>query len=195
MVRLGYHGSPQVAQRLAARSTQEVELVEYDVADPFQALRARDLDLMVVRFGVDEPDLECGDVVGHDIRAAVVSSAHPLATRITVSIEEVAAYDAFEPPGTFPEAIWDLVVPRETPMGKPIRRVHRVGSVQEMLRLVATTNAVHVSLVSLMSIAPSGIRVIPIDDLDPAPISLAWRRNDLPAHAEVFLKEIYHPWS
>jgi DNA-binding transcriptional LysR family regulator len=190
MIRLGYHGSPQVAQRLAARSTQEVELVEYDPSDPFRALRAGDLDLMIVRWDLDEPDLETGDVVGYDARAAVVSSAHPLATRITVSIEEVAAYDAFERPGSFPEAVWDLVVPRETPLGQQIRRVHRVGSVQEMLRLVATTKAVHISLVSLMSIAPSGIRVIPIDDLDPAPVSLAWRRGDLPSNAEVFLKEV-----
>ncbi|HZM82887.1 MAG TPA: LysR substrate-binding domain-containing protein [Candidatus Limnocylindrales bacterium] len=190
MIRLGYHGSPHVAQSLAARSTQDVELVEYDVANPFQALRSRDLDLMIVRFGIDEPDLETGDIVGYDARAAVVSSAHPLATRITVSIEDLAAYDAFERPGSFPEAVWDLVVPRETPMGQPIRRVHRVSSVQEMLRLVATTQAVHISLVSLMKIAPSGIRVIPIEDLDPAPISLAWRRGDLPPHVEVFLKEV-----
>jgi DNA-binding transcriptional LysR family regulator len=192
MIRLGYHGSPLVAQRLAARSSQDVELVEYDVADPFRQLRARDLDVMIVRFGdllEGEPDLCNGEIVGYDVRAAVVSSAHPLATRISVSIEDVAAYDAFERPGSFPEAIWDLVVPRETPMGQPIRRVHRVNSVQEMLQLVATTRAVHISLVSLMSIAPTGIRVIPIDDLDPAPISLAWRRGDLPPHAEVFLKE------
>jgi DNA-binding transcriptional LysR family regulator len=190
MIRLGYHGSPNVAQRLAARSTQEVELVEYDASHPFQALRAGELDVMVVRFGIDEPDLQAGDVVGHDARAAVVSSAHPLATRITVSIEDVAAYDAFECPGSFPQEIWDLVVPRETPMGQPIRRVHRVASVQEMLQLVATTRAVHISLVSLMSIAPSGVRVIPIEDLDPAPISLAWRRGDLSPQAELFLKEV-----
>jgi DNA-binding transcriptional LysR family regulator len=190
MIRLGYHGSPLVAQRLAARSAQDVELVEYDVADPFRALRSRDLDVMIVRFDIDEPDLENGDVVGHDARAVVVSSAHPLATRISVSIEDVADYDAFERPGSFPEEIWDLVVPRETPRGKPIRRVHRVESVQEMLQLVATTRAVHISLVSLMSIAPAGIRVIAIDDLDPAPVSLAWRRGDLPPHAEVFLKEV-----
>ena len=190
MIRLGYHGSPQVAHRLATRSSQDVELVEYDPSHPFEALRAGELDVMIVRWDIDEPDLETGDIVGFDARAAVVSSAHPLATRISVSIEEVAAYDAFERPGSFPEDVWDLVVPRETPMGQPIRRVHKVGSVQEMLRLVATTRAVHISLVSLMSIAPSGIRVIPIEDLDPAPISLAWRRGDLPPHAEVFLKEV-----
>jgi DNA-binding transcriptional LysR family regulator len=190
MIRLGYHGSPHVAQGLSARSTQDVELVEYDVANPFRALRSRDVDVMLVRFGVDEPDLETGDVVGQDARAAVVSSAHPLATRITVSIEDVAAYAAFERPGTFPEALWDLVVPAETPLGQPIRRVHRAASVQEMLQLVATSKAVHISLVSLMHIAPSGIRVIPIDDLDPAPIMFAWRRGDLPERAEVFLKEV-----
>jgi DNA-binding transcriptional LysR family regulator len=190
MIRLGYHGSPLVAQRLAAGSTQDVELVEYDVAEPFRALRAGDLDLMIIRYGVDEPDLETGRIVGYDNRAAVVSSAHPLATRITVSIEDVAAYDAFQCPGSFPQAVWDLVVPHETPRGKPIRRVHRAGSVQEMLKLVATTKAVHISLMSLMNIAPSGIRVIPIDDLDPAPVRLAWRRDDLPANAEVFLKEV-----
>lgn len=190
MIRLGYHGSPLAAQRLAAGSGQDVELVEYDVAEPFQALRAGKLDLMIIRFDVGEPDLQTGRIVGYDNRAAVVSSAHPLATRITVSIEDVADYDAFHCPGSFPEAVWDLVVPRHTPVGKPIRRVHQVGSVQEMLKLVATTKAVHVSLISMMNIAPAGIRVIPIDDLDPAPVRLAWRRDDLPPQAEVFLKEV-----
>jgi DNA-binding transcriptional LysR family regulator len=190
MIRLGYHGSPLLARRLADRSTQDVDLVEYDVCDPFRALRSRDLDLMLIRFGIDEPDLETGKVLGYDGRAAVVSSAHPLATHITVSVEQVAAYDAFECPDSFPQALWDRVVPRVTLMGQTIRRVHRAGSVQEMLKLVATSNAVHISLISLMGIAPSGIRVIPIDDLEPAPISLAWRRDDLPSHAELFVKEV-----
>lgn len=187
MIRLGYHGSPLVVQQLTAHADQPVRLVEYDIADPFRALRAGELDLMVVKFGVSEPDLETGAAFAFDRRAVVVSATHPLASRAEVSVEEVAEYEAFDRPGDFPEYLWDLVVPRQTPGGRPIRRIHRVAAVPEMMKLVAATHAVHLSLLSLADIAPSGIRVVPVHDLEPAPVSLAWRRGDLPPRAAAFV--------
>ncbi|MFD0688731.1 LysR substrate-binding domain-containing protein [Actinomadura fibrosa] len=179
-IRLGYHGSPHVATRIvraAGRAADEIDLAVYDIADPFRALRAGDLDAMVVKFGLAEPDLRRGAELATDARAVVVGDGHPLAGRASVSIEELAAFDAFDRPGRLPAYIWDEVVPPATPAGRPIRRRHRVRTVPEMFALVAAGEAVHVSLASLADIAPPGVRVVPVHDLPPAPVSLAWRRD------------------
>ncbi|MFD7448390.1 LysR substrate-binding domain-containing protein [Kitasatospora sp. NPDC059827] len=179
-VRFGYHGSTEVVDRivrLAGRERADVRLVEYDIADPFRGVRAGELDVMIVKFGIHEPDLVTSRVLTEDARAVVVGSGHPLAGRASVSIEELADYDAFAPPGDFPAYVWDDVVPARTPAGRPIRRVRRVRTVPEMMRTVAAGDAVHISLVSLADLAPPGIEVVPIHDLPPAPVTLAWVRG------------------
>lgn len=188
-IRFGYHGSVEVARRilrLARRPdddtglTENVELSQYDVADPFARLRGGDLDVMTVKFGLREPDLDHSAVLDTDARAAVLGAHHPLAGRASVSIEELAEYDSFDRPGRMPGYIWDEVVPPRTPGGRAIRRVHRLSDAAAMMDLVSRTDSVHISLVSLADIAPPSVRVVPIDDLPPAPVSLAWRANDVP---------------
>ncbi|MFF9870383.1 LysR substrate-binding domain-containing protein [Streptomyces sp. NPDC013953] len=179
-IRLGYHGSVEVAHRilrLAGHDPAGVLLSQYDVADPFRGVRDGGLDLMIVKFRLDEPDLAVSRVLAYDARAAVVGAGHPLAGRESVSIEELADYDAFERPGTMPDYVWDEVVPPRTPAGRTIHRRHRVTDVPRMMALVAKEGAVHISLVSLADVAPPGIRVVPIHDLPPAPVALAWSRD------------------
>lgn len=179
-VRFGYHGSTEVVNRiirLAGREEAGVRLSEYDIADPFRGVRAGELDVMIVKFGINEPDLVTSRVLTEDARAVVVGSGHPLAARASVSIEELADYDAFAPPGDFPAYVWDDVVPPRTLAGRPIRRNRRVRTIPEMMRMVAAGDAVHISLISLADIAPPGIKVVPIHDLPPAPVTLAWLRG------------------
>lgn len=190
-VRFGYHGSTEVAARiirLAGRNEASVRLSEYDVADPFRGIREGELDVMIVKFGIDEPDLVTSRVLTEDARGVAVGTQHPLAARESVSIEELADYDAFAPPGTFPAHVWDVVVPPRTPAGRPIRRNLRGATFPEMMRLVAAGDAIHISLVSLADIAPPGIRVVPIHDLPPAPVTLAWLRDsEVPSHVRDFI--------
>ena len=176
-LRFGYHGSTEVPSaivRAAGLRDDEVELSEYAVADPFRPLRAGELDLMIVKFTVHEPDLACSGVLATDARGAILGAHHPLADRASVSVEELADYDAFQCPGTMPGYVWDEVVPPRTPKGKPIRRRHPITTTGGMLELVRTTDAVHISLLSLADIAPPSVRVVPIDDLPPAPVAVAW---------------------
>jgi DNA-binding transcriptional LysR family regulator len=176
-IRFGYHGSRDIATeivRAAGRRDDEVELSQYDVADPFRSLRHGELDVMIVKFGLREPDLARSAVLATDARAAIVGTRHPLAGRDSVSVEELAEFDAFKCPGTMPAYIWDEVVPPTTPAGRRIHRRHEVTSIGAMMALVASTDAVHLSLISLAGIAPPTVRVIPIHDLTPAPVSLAW---------------------
>ncbi|MGX7757871.1 substrate-binding domain-containing protein [Streptomyces angustmyceticus] len=179
-IRFGYHGSTEVAHRivrLAGREASGVQLREYDVADPFRGVRAGELDVMIVKFGINESDLVSSRVLTEDARAVVVGSGHPLAARASVSIEDLADYDAFAAPGGFPAYVWDDVVPPRTPAGRSIRRNRRVRTFPEMMRMVAAGDALHISLISFADIAPPGIKVVPIHDLPPAPVTLAWLRG------------------
>ncbi|WP_405876668.1 LysR substrate-binding domain-containing protein [Streptomyces sp. NBC_01136] len=179
-IRLGYPSSPQTALDILASAGltgDQAVLAPYDLADPFSALRGGELDVLVVKFGPQESDLATSTVLGLEPRAAVVGAGHPLAGRDSVSLEELADYEAFERPGAFPEYLWDQIVPRRTPRGRTIHRGHRVDTIAEMMALVMNAGAVHISVASLADVAPPAIRIIPIHDLPPTQVRLAWRRG------------------
>ena len=193
-IRFGIHGTPAQAARIvtdAGRSTDEVRWCPYDVADPFRELRAGDIDVMIVKFTVHEPDLTVSRPIAHDERAVVVGAAHPLAGCTSVSVEDLAAYPAFDCPGRFPRYVWDEMVPPRTPSGRSIRRAYRMGEFSELVQLLATTRAIHLSVLSLRAIAPPRVRVIPIYDLPPAPVALAWStRRGLAPHVAEFVADL-----
>ncbi|WP_329178930.1 substrate-binding domain-containing protein [Streptomyces sp. NBC_01477] len=193
-IRLGYPSSPQTALDLLAAaglSEDQAVLAPYDLTDPFSTLRSGEFDVLVVKFGPREDDLATSEVLDWESRALVVSASHPLADRESVSVEEVAAYDAFERPGAFPEYLWDEIVPRRTPQGREIRRRHRVNTIAEMMALVVSTDAVHLSVVSLADMAPPVVRVIPVPDLPPTPVCLAWHRGaELPPQVAKFIAAV-----
>ncbi|MFE0375098.1 LysR substrate-binding domain-containing protein [Streptomyces inhibens] len=193
-IRFGYHGSSALVRSLirdAGFDDTGFLLREYDVIDPFRALREGELDVMSVKFRVDEPDLAVSPVLAHDARAAVVAAGHPLAGRESVSIEELADYEAFDRPGRMPAYVWDEVVPPRTPSGRPIRRSHQVSTIAEMMRLVAGSTAVHISLASLAEVAPPQVAVVPIHDLPSAPVAVAWRRAEpLPERVRAFVESV-----
>jgi DNA-binding transcriptional LysR family regulator len=176
-LRFGYHGStdvPTAIIRAAGYCEDEVELREYAVADPFRLLREGELDMMIVKFTVREPGIACSGVLATDARAAIVGADHPLAARASVSIEELAGFDAFHCPGSMPPYVWDEVVPPVTPSGRPIHRRHHLTTTAGMIDLVANAGAVHISLLSLADVVPPTVRVVPIHDLPPAPVAVAW---------------------
>lgn len=176
-IRLGIHGSPDLARRIvtaAGHGLDEVRFVPYEVTDPFRPLREGAQDLMIVKYELEEPDIAWSRPVAQDARALVVHKDHPLADRASVSVEEVADYEAFQRPGDFPANVWDLVVPRLTPGGRPIRRVHPLTTIQALAERLAETDAVHLSVQSLDASVPAYIKVVPVPDLPPAPVRLAW---------------------
>jgi DNA-binding transcriptional LysR family regulator len=186
----GFHGSPRAARAIArtgATGDERIELSEYDLTDPFATLRSGDLDVMIVKFEVDEDDLALSTVLATDGRVAIVGAHHPLATRDSVSVEELAAFDGFERPGAFPPYVWDQVVPRCTPAGRTIRRRHRLVDAETMMRTVAATDAFHLSLASLADVALPSIRVVAVHDLAAAPVRLAWLRGRVSPRVRAFV--------
>jgi DNA-binding transcriptional LysR family regulator len=191
-IRFGYHGSLPAAQAIVCAAQHQVErfsFTEYDITDPFRALRGGELDLMIVKFGRSEPDLTYSAPVATDQRVAILGAHHPLAGRSSVSVEELADFDGFRCPGTFPPDVWDEVVPPHTPAGRPIRRRHELTSAGTMMATVGRTDAVHISLRSLADIAPPTVRVIPVHDLPPAPVRLAWLGGQEPVQVREFIRD------
>jgi DNA-binding transcriptional LysR family regulator len=191
-IRFGYHGSLPAARAIvhaAGRRDDEVELSQYDLMDPFRSLRGGLLDVMIIKFEQCEKDLRYSAVLTTDPRAAVLGVGHPLAGRESIGLEELADFDSFRCPGTFPTDVWDQVVPPRTPAGRPIRRRHELVDLATMVDTITRTTAVHISLLSLADVAPPGTRVVPIHDLPPAPVGLAWLRDLEPGPVHDFVAD------
>jgi DNA-binding transcriptional LysR family regulator len=199
-IRFGYHGSAEMPREIAAaagRGEQDYELFEYDVSQPFRELRSGDLDVMIVKFTPETPDLVCSAPVAGDVRAAVISANHPLAGQESVSIEDFADCSGFRCPGTMPMEVWDEVVPRTTPSGRPIHREFELTSTADLMELVASSAAIHITVLSLAEVAPPSVRVVPIHDLPPAPVSLARLRGNNDPRVADFVRdaELAAAWS
>ncbi|MER7046508.1 LysR substrate-binding domain-containing protein [Streptomyces jumonjinensis] len=192
-IRLGVHGSVRLACRIVASAgypQASVEYVPYEVTEPFDPLRAGRMDIMIVKYDPLEPDIVMSRPVCFDGRAVLVGAHHPLAGRDTVSVEEVAEYEGFQCPGDFPPHVWNLVVPPRTPQGRTVRRIHSVTTFTAMTDLLRSTSAIHVSFQSLDTVVPPDIKVVPVHDLPPSPVSLAWLRGDEPPwHVRQFVAD------
>ena len=77
----------------AANERCAVQVVELSFGDRFDSLRRGEIDLMLTRLPVDEPDLVVGPLVDREPRVLAVAHDHPLASRAAVSIEDIAGYD------------------------------------------------------------------------------------------------------
>jgi hypothetical protein len=176
-VRLGFHETPHLVSGIIARAgldPWDFALVPYDVREPFRLLRSGDVDAMVVKYGLREPDITVGPPVGWDERVLLVGAGHPLASRAGVSVEEAALYEAFARPEGFPGYVWDRVVPPRTPAGTPIRRVHALTTVEALVGTLTSTQAVHLSFRSVEAALPPQVKAVAVEDLPSAPVSLAW---------------------
>ncbi|MEU6537138.1 LysR substrate-binding domain-containing protein [Streptomyces sp. NPDC047000] len=194
LVRLGYPSSVRTAHEVVAASgfpPDGVRLAPYDLNDPFAALRGGELDVLIVKFEPREADLAVGGILGLEARAAVLAATHPLAERTSLSIEELADHDGFACPGSFPGYLWDMIVPPRTPGGRVFHRRHHAASIAEMMGVLLSHDAVHISVASLADMAPPAVRVIRIHDLPPTPVRLAWRKDiGVPDRVAAFVRAV-----
>lgn len=191
-IHLGIFGTPALAADILRAAGHPVDQYwhYYEIADPFRQLRSGETDLMIIRYSVQDADLAVSRPVAEDPRAALLGAHHPLAARDSLSLDELADYDAFDAPGVFPADVWDRIVPPHTATGRPIRRTRRMTTFAHLAEVLAETDAVHLSFSSLHTVAPPGIAVVPIRDLPPAPVTLCWLRDAvLPDHVARFIAD------
>ncbi|MGY0021332.1 LysR family transcriptional regulator [Streptomyces sp. YJ-C3] len=113
--------------------TVELQEVTYNAA--IAALQGEDADLVVAEPPVEDPAITVGPVVFSEPRALLVPAGHPLASRETVSLEDLAALPLITAVGV--SRVWrDAFFPRRTPQGRPIRHGPAGAGWQEILSLV-----------------------------------------------------------
>ena len=154
----------------------QVTLQEVPVTDAYSALRAGEIDVLIHWLVVYEPDLTAGPAIDCQDRVVAVAVSHPLASQETVSVEDLAGQPVARPPATFPLALWEVLVPPNTPSGKPIPQSYEVRSLHEVWAMVARGLLVHPTVASTAQLLRrDDIVLVPITDLPPIRLGLIWR--------------------
>jgi DNA-binding transcriptional LysR family regulator len=169
---------PALSQLTAAFQARypacEIRLTEVGTFDAYRPLRRGDIDVLCNWLAVDEPDLVAGSAFAHYQRVLAVAPAHRLASRRTVSIEDLAQEEVAQLPPSTPAAVYDLLVPPRTPSGRPIRRTQPVQTIHEILALVARGRIVHPTSSTVPIFNRDDITLVPFGDLGPLPLGLVW---------------------
>src|SRR5579863_7787581 len=152
----------------------EARLHEVETFDAYRPLRRGDIDVLCNWLAVDQPDLTAGAAFAYYPRTLAVAPSHRLAAKSTVSVEELAEEQVALLPDSIPSAVYDLLIPRSTPSGRPIRRTQPVQSINEILSLVARGRIVHPTSSGVPIFDRDDITLIPITDLPPLPLGLVW---------------------
>ncbi|MFE5817607.1 LysR substrate-binding domain-containing protein [Streptomyces sp. NPDC056479] len=174
---LGFLGdsTDRGATRLAAAYRRrhpgvEVRIRETDLTDPTCGLRTGLVDVALTRGPFDESGLTV-----HELRAdpvgAVLRADDPLARRDHLTLADLAGRRWFQfPAGTDPrwQAYWNGGEPREGPV---------VRGVQECVQAVLWNGTVGMS--PLGHEMPGELAVVPVVDMAPSRVLMAWRESDV----------------
>jgi DNA-binding transcriptional LysR family regulator len=161
----------------AGRHDCEVDVREVDIWDPLGPLYRNETDIILNWHAFDEPDLTIGPTLEYRERVLAVSQGHRLATRQSVSIEELAdeRVHGGMPAAVYPAAFLEAILPKHTPSGRPVPRDARpAGSLQEILHRVGLGELVHPTMTGISVYARPDITLVPINDLPPMPLGLIW---------------------
>ncbi|MEV6488027.1 LysR family transcriptional regulator [Actinoplanes sp. NPDC051633] len=174
----------------AAYPGAAVQLSTTPFADRLGPLRRREVDLVVTRLPLDQPDVVVGPVLSDaDRRVVMVGRSHPLAGRADLSVEDLADHDVRRPYGV-PAEVAEATCPSRTPSGRRIRFIDApVGDVAELLLLLARGRLVHPTVAPFARhFQHPDVVTVGVRDLPPSACALAWLKDrDDPAR-DAFLK-------
>ncbi|MGI5164613.1 LysR family transcriptional regulator [Spirillospora sp. CA-253888] len=160
----------------AAHPGVEIRMREVHPADPLGPLRADEVDVLLMRLPVREPDLTVGPVVLSERQVLAVPSGHPFARRESVRLADLAGETGFGVAGDAPDYWWDAQVPRRTPDGEPIRRGQPVATFQEMMTLISAGEGVAPVAASVCCFyARPDVVFVPLEDAPPTEVAVVWR--------------------
>lgn len=153
-----------------------VLLQEAPISDPYTLLRAGQIDAMFNWLVTDdEPDLTAGPAVEFRDRRLAVSTRHRLATRTSVSVEDIAEYEVVKILLPFPQGLWYRFLPPRAPSGRPIRRSLVCSSMAEVVAQVALGRIVHATVSGTQAFENrEDIALVPIRDMPPIGLGPIW---------------------
>lgn len=153
----------------------EVKLRETSLIDFLGPLRRGEVDIALLQFPIDEPDLTTGVALFSDPAMLAVSSHNPLAGQESVCLEDLAHDPVLFVAG--PPDYWvDYHYPPATPGGTPIERRSDFPGFLETLTYVAANKGVAVVGAQVTRYYPRpGITCLPIRDAPAFDYGLVWR--------------------
>ncbi|GAA2402440.1 LysR family transcriptional regulator [Streptomyces glaucosporus] len=170
----------------------EIRMRETHFADPLGPLRSGEVDVLITRLPVEEPDLTVGPVVLSEPRVLAVPAGHPFARRSRVSLEDLSRVTVFGVTGPAPDYWWDFHVPRFTPSGRPIPRGQDVATFQELLALIAAGQGASPVAASVDRYhARPDIAFVPIDDAPRTDVAVVWRTAGVTARTRAFVQAVH----
>jgi DNA-binding transcriptional LysR family regulator len=154
---------------------------------PFEGLRRDELDMMLARLPISDPDLIVGPTVATEGRVLAVAPDHPLAARSSVCVEDLADYTTTDT-DFMPRELIDAASPPQTRAGRSIKRL-KVASIAETAVRVATGELVHPTVPSFFKrFSHFGLVAVPITDLPMSSCALIWRRTNASLKIAAFAK-------
>ncbi|TDD24510.1 LysR family transcriptional regulator [Nonomuraea diastatica] len=167
----------------------EVQMRETHFSDPLGPLRAGDVDVLLTRLPVTEPDLTVGPVVLTEPRVLAVPARHPFTRRSSVSLEDLARDTVFGVTGPAPGYWWDFHVPRFTPSGRPIPRGQDISTFQELLALIAAGQGISPVAASVERYYNRpDIAFVPFEDAPDTDVAVVWRTAAGTARIRAFVQ-------
>jgi DNA-binding SARP family transcriptional activator/DNA-binding transcriptional LysR family regulator len=134
------------------------------------------------------PNLRTGPPLLSEGRGLLMRDDHPLASRKSVSLEDIADYRLLDPGQALNPVARDQWAPPRTPSGRPIPRTEddvaqligrgRIGA-EDMLALVARGIGLHITVLRLLERYPfPGLTVVPVTDVPPMLAVPVWRASE-----------------
>ncbi|MGW0571893.1 LysR substrate-binding domain-containing protein [Streptomyces tauricus] len=147
----------------------EVRVRETDLTDPTCGLRAGSVDIALTRGPFDETGLAVRELRADPV-GALLRADDPLARRENLKLADLTGRRWFRfPAGTDPlwQSYWSGGEPREGPV---------VRAVQECRQAVLWNGTVGMTL--LDHVPARGLTVVPVIDMEPSRVVVAWKQGD-----------------
>ncbi|MEU2549071.1 LysR family transcriptional regulator [Streptomyces roseolus] len=164
-----------------------VEICEVPMTDPYGRLRDGEFDVQLQEFPVREDDLGGSPPLLTEERVLAVPSAHPLAARDTISLEDLADVLLLTVEGELPDYWQEHHTPARTPSGRPITPGPSVTQMQEALMLVAGGRGAFLTAAHTATyFARPGVAYVPVADAEPTGYGLVWRAGNTTGALKAF---------
>jgi DNA-binding transcriptional LysR family regulator len=148
-------------------------LLETEIGEPLRPLREGRIDVLAIHLPVREHDLTVGPVILREQQLLGVPANHPLASRATASLEDLADYPVVSASA---HGYWlEHFLPERTPSGRPITPVAHVDTIQAGIALVAAGKGIGTMIEQNARYhAHPRIVFIPLIDAPVAEVALVW---------------------
>lgn len=182
-----------IARYEAQYPGSSVQLTTTPFEDRLGPLRRREVDLVVTRLPLNQPDIWVGPVlVVADQRVVMLGRTHPLADRADLSVEDLADHEVRRPLGVPPE-LAEATCPHTTPSGRPIRFVDApFDDNAQLLYDLARGRLIHPTVAPFAQhFQHPDVVTIPLRDLPPSTCALAGRKVDESPARDAFIGTVH----